>query len=111
MMRNRISQLAAVAFAVGPMQASAQAPEPVCAARADLVAVLAEDHGEVTIALGITSGGIVLEILARPDGATWTALATDTTGETCIAASGTDWIAVAPGRTANHQPRRGPHHD
>ena len=47
-----------------------------CTARADMVAYLAKTYGERPVAIGLTSNGVLLEVLAHPDGRSWSVLST-----------------------------------
>jgi hypothetical protein len=76
-----------------PLPASAQAPA-MCAARADIVANLQGKFSEAPVAIGLDNGGGVVEVLASPDGGTWTIIVTDTHGVSCLMAAGEYWEAT-----------------
>ena len=63
------------AFAAGPALATAL-PIPRCTARADMVAYLAKTYGEHPVAIGLTSNGVLMEVLAHPDGRSWSLIST-----------------------------------
>ena len=88
------SALAALFFCLlWPAPAPAQ---PLCDSRARVLAHLAERYGEKPVALGVTNGGALLELLRRPDGTSWTIVVTtpptsDRPGLTCLVAAGEGW--------------------
>ena len=83
-------------FVVIPLSSRpAQAQQQVCELRSTVVARLAANYGEVPVARAIT-GGAVLEVLAAPNGATWTIIISYPTGLACVAAIGEGWQALAP---------------
>lgn len=65
-----------------------------CADHDDAVAHLAAEYGEQSVAMGLTSDGNVIEILASSDGGTFTIIVTDTDKRSCLATSGTAYFAV-----------------
>lgn len=66
-----------------------------CVTRADLLAGLAR-VGEAPIAGAITAaGGGMLEVLAKPDGSTWTIIMTKADQCARLLDFGTDWQALA----------------
>ena len=65
-----------------------------CDSRERLVAQLAERYRESPIALGVDSGGGLLEVLAAADGSTWTIVITSPQGRSCMVAAGEGWRAV-----------------
>lgn len=70
---------------------AAVAQELVCVPRGELIARLAEKFREVPVGVGIAQNGALLEIIASPDGSTWTLLVTSVDGTSCVTATGTDW--------------------
>jgi hypothetical protein len=73
---------------------------PQCDQRGNVLRGFAEKYREAPVALGVTSGGNLIEVLATGDGATWSLIITDPQGLTCLVASGEGWrtsIAVLPG--------------
>ena len=98
-MARLMATLACVAFSAvltGPAGAAAQ-----CAARADLVKALGEKFHENEAARGLINPNVVLEIFVSEKG-TWTILATDTHGLSCVISAGEGWdrttqVAVLPG--------------
>ncbi len=81
--------------AAGPVTAAA-AEMPPCAPRAELLAALADRYGERPLAAGPTNGGALLELLARPDGTSWSLIIDMPGGRACLLAAGTDWAPAPP---------------
>ncbi len=79
--------IAALAISGGVAQADAAGP---CAARADLIKVLGEKFHESEAVRGLINPGVILEILVSEKG-TWTILATDTHGLSCVITAGEGW--------------------
>ena len=75
--------------------AEAQPLRPPCEPRAKVLEWAATNFKEVSVSLGI-AGLSVLEILAAPDGRTWTAIVTDSHGCSRVIAVGVDWQQIAP---------------
>ncbi len=67
-----------------------------CAARDAALTKLSQNYGENPVALGLTSEGNVLEVLASDNG-TWTIIVTTPQGMSCGVASGQAW-SKAPKR-------------
>ena len=61
-----------------------------CAEREATLRKLAKNYGENQVALGLTSDGNVLEVLASDNG-TWTIIVTTPQGRSCGVASGEAW--------------------
>ena len=81
-----------------PFRAEAALPEQLpCAPRGELVARLAAGLGQRPVALGLAhAGGLIaqasaVEILAAPEGVSWTAVVTAPNGTSCILAGGEAW--------------------
>ena len=89
--------VAAIAFVIST-GGSAQAI-PNCGPHAWMLKARELQYGEVPAARGTTNLGGLLEVLATPDGATWTILITGSNGVACMAATGQGWRRTAP-RTA-----------
>lgn len=77
------------------MPATAQAA-PACAPHAEALALLAKQYQERRIAVGVTTAGGLVEVLASADGATWTILVTMPDGQSCIVSAGEGWTAITP---------------
>ena len=74
----------------------------LCGDRASLVAELAERYAEKRAAMGMTGKGMMLEILASPDGATWSLIITDPNGVACIVEAGEGWQTPQPVEKIGH---------
>ncbi len=77
--------------ATAPIAASAAGP---CYPRDALHAHLAERYGERPAGIGVAAGQLV-ELLTRPDGASWTILVIRPDGLACPVAAGEDWTDVS----------------
>lgn len=93
--------IAAMIFAAS--QSRAQTPGPQCAARADVVQVLAARYGETRQAMGLAAETQLMEVFASEAG-TWTLTITLTDGTTCLVASGNSFENVAEPRAVNDPP-------
>ena len=89
----RLVTLAAAAafFMPAPAQAA-----PACAPHAEALALLQNKYQERRIAIGVTTAGGLVEVLASADGATWTILVTAPNGRSCIVSAGEGWTAITP---------------
>lgn len=76
--------LASPAFAQSP------APLPRCAQHREFAAMLLDRYKETPVASGIVSAGGMVEVYASKRG-TWTVLATNVEGMSCIVAGGNSW--------------------
>ena len=56
-----------------------------------MLAHLAQKYGEAPVAIGVTSGGGLVEILTSGDGATWTIIVSGPNGTSCMVAAGEGW--------------------
>ncbi len=72
------------------------AAQSVCAGRAQVLDYLTRHYSEQRIALGVAGAGGVIELLARPDGGTWTLIVSRPDGSACVLATGEDWQRVSP---------------
>ncbi len=70
---------------------AAAVAQPHCLSRTEMVARLAESYGELPRAAGVTANGSLLELLASPDGATWSILITGPRGRSCLVSAGEAW--------------------
>ncbi|MCI0430219.1 MAG: hypothetical protein L0210_06720 [Rhodospirillales bacterium] len=77
--------------AAAPIAAHAAGP---CYPRDAIHAHLAERYGERPAGVGVTAGQLV-ELLVRPDGASWTILVIRPDGLACPVAAGEDWTDVS----------------
>ena len=90
--------LTATALVAVFLWAGATHAAPLCDDRDALLAQLRERWGEAPMAIGLTGGGRLLEVLASADGATWTIIATRPDGRSCVLDAGTDWQSRRPAR-------------
>ena len=82
--------MTAMFFAVFAMSGIAQAKADQCATRTDMVKALGEKFHENQAARGLVNPNVVLEIFISDQG-TWTILATDTHGQSCVITAGEGW--------------------
>lgn len=106
-MTARILALATAAAALlGAAAAPPAAAEAArCAARARVVAHLAETYGEARRAIGLAANDVVVEVFASAATGTWTITATLPNGMMCLLAAGQGYETVtesgpAPGAPA-----------
>ena len=85
----RRAGLAAALVAAVSLSAAAQTPQ--CNTRASVLALLAGKYGEAPVAVGIANGGGLVEVLASPDGESWTIIVTSPQGVSCLVAAGHGW--------------------
>ncbi|RUU11500.1 MAG: hypothetical protein EOS85_30865 [Mesorhizobium sp.] len=76
---------AAAAFSAAPAMAAEQ-----CAARADMIKALGEKFRENPTALGVVNRNVIVEVFVSDQG-TWTILASDTRGQSCVISVGEGW--------------------
>ncbi|RJT31878.1 hypothetical protein D3227_27930 [Mesorhizobium waimense] len=72
-----------------------------CAARTDMVKALGDKFHESETARGLVNPSVILEVFVSDEG-TWTTLATDTQGQSCVIMAGEGWdgavqVAALPG--------------
>ncbi|AZO27369.1 MULTISPECIES: hypothetical protein [Mesorhizobium] len=79
--------LAAAAVFGGAVQANAAAQ---CAPRADIIKALGDQFHESEAGRGLINPNVVLEIFVSDRGS-WTVLASDTKGQSCILSVGEGW--------------------
>ncbi|CDX46759.1 putative signal peptide protein [Mesorhizobium plurifarium] len=79
--------LAAVAMTIGAGSANAAAQ---CAARADIIKALGDKFHETEAGRGLINPNVVLEIFVSDQGS-WTVLASDTKGQSCVLSVGEGW--------------------
>jgi hypothetical protein len=90
-----LSLAAALAAGLTPNLATgASAASPAaCGAHDKVVDALKAKYQEERRVMGVINAQTVMEIFMSPKG-TWTVLVTDTTGTSCMTASGEDWQEV-----------------
>ena len=67
----------------------------VCGRHADILASFARYYDEHPVARAISVPGALYEVLASPDGKTWTAILTPPGGLTCVIGTGEYWEQIA----------------
>ena len=95
--KNAIATAAALAIlGVGaPAMSQQSAPGmPICHERTEALHYLRSNYDEQPVAIGLANNGGVIEVLANPDGKTWTILITTPDGHTCPLASGVGWESL-----------------
>ncbi len=80
-------------FAAGLTNAAHPTVSPICANHADIAERLGEVFSEVPVAMGVSSNGMLIEVFSAPDGS-FTILATEPGGESCLVATGEDWESL-----------------
>ncbi len=73
---------------------AAAADDDVCGPRASILDTLSRDYQESPAAMGVASGGSVIEVFTARSGKTWTILLTHPDGNSCIVAAGEQWTPV-----------------
>ena len=79
-----VTLTATAASAVGP-----------CASRADIIAGLKNDFGEVEVGRGLSNRGHLVELFVSPEGS-WTMLLSRPDGLSCLGDAGQVWDIVPP---------------
>lgn len=75
------------------LQAAPASAQPQCGMRASILEVLDQKYGETPVAVGVTEGGGLLEVISSADGVTWSILVTSPEGVACLVAAGEGWRA------------------
>ena len=91
-----IAALALLAFGVFGLSRTAHAQAANCGPHADVVAGLARNYRETVVAMGISSGGNMIEVFASDTGS-WTIIFTTPDGVSCLGASGGAFERVTQG--------------
>jgi hypothetical protein len=73
-----------------PAQTQTAQQNPACGERSEIVASLGMQYRETQQAVGVVDPNTVLEIFVSDSG-TWTAIATDTHGMSCVVFYGEGW--------------------
>lgn len=71
--------------------ANAQA---VCNERTKVLRHLSERYKEAPVGMGLASNGAVLEVLSSKEGSSWTIIATQPNGVSCVLAAGESWQPI-----------------
>lgn len=78
------------ALAAEPARTQTSQQTPACGERSEIVASLGMQYREIQQAVGVVDAETLLEIFVSESG-TWTAIATDTRGMSCIVFYGEGW--------------------
>ena len=67
---------------------------PPCGPRENIAGILSQQFGEEPAGMGVSDEGPMLEVFANPTTGTWTALASDPGGQSCIVSYGQGWMTI-----------------
>src|SRR5690606_12946845 len=88
------NMLAGASTPILPVSMEAEQPEleqTMCSTRDQMVSMLAKSFQEAPTAVGMVDSDAVVEIFVSPDHGTWTILASDPAGNSCIISAGEGW--------------------
>lgn len=68
----------------------------VCGQHADILVKFAKQFDEHPVARALSHPGAIFEVLASPEGKTWTVILTPPNGPTCVIGTGEYWQELAP---------------
>lgn len=83
--------VSAAVLVAATVSAPAQAQQPACTARNDVISHLATKYSEKPVALGLANNGGVIEVLSSKQGNSWTIIITMPNGTSCMIAAGEHW--------------------
>ena len=86
--------LFAIIMAVLASAGLASADQQSCVSRDAILNHLARNYDEAPVAVGVTNGNTVIELLTTKDGATWTLMVSHPNGMSCPLASGENWRSL-----------------
>ena len=86
--------LATVFLLASPAQA--QFAPLTCNGRQAVLSHLAAKYKEAPVAIGVTTAGALVEVLASENGETWTIIVTTPGGMSCFLAVGEGWRQIKP---------------
>lgn len=69
---------------------------PKCGPRQAIADVLTNRYAEVPVSMGLSQDGAMLELFATASGTTWTMLATNPEGISCVVSHGETWMSLTP---------------
>ncbi len=69
---------------------------PKCGPRQAIADILTKRYAETPVSTGRSQGGAVLELFATASGSTWTLLATNPKGVSCVVSQGETWMSLTP---------------
>lgn len=75
-----------------------------CDTRQNVLGKLARTYKEAPVAVGVTSTGGLVEVLATGDGDTWTIIVSEPNGLSCLVAAGEGWRKL-PLRSVASEPK------
>jgi hypothetical protein len=78
------------------MASEASAQTSGCQAHENLARLLEERFAEHPVAAGLEASGLLIELFASADSASWTLVTTTPAGESCVIAVGEHWLGVKP---------------
>ncbi len=81
----------AIIMAVLASAGLASAAQQSCVSRDVILNHLARNYDEAPVAIGVTNGNTVIELLTTSNGATWTLIVSHPNGISCPLASGENW--------------------
>lgn len=88
--------IVAALVALGVASPAAAQQQRVCGERSDVLNQLSAQYAETPTAMGLSSTGGMVEVLASPTGSSWTIIMTLPNGMSCLMAVGEHWEAVKP---------------
>jgi len=83
-----------VALCPWPDVSAGAAQDPTCDRRQRVLGHLADKYKESPVAIGVTNGGGLVEVLSTGDGRTWTIIVSNPDGLTCLLATGEGWRPI-----------------
>jgi hypothetical protein len=99
-MVSSISRVVAGAFLAFSLSWSSADASVICGPRDALVAALADHYDEKQESVGLSGGGLLMEVFVSASGS-WTILLSSPQGSSCIVAAGDSWQSTAkPGPEA-----------
>lgn len=87
--------LFSLSVATGGIVPNTAAAQSLCAARAQVIGMLQSRYGEERHGMGMANGNHILEIFTSEETGTWSITVTNTSGRTCLVASGRNFEAMA----------------
>jgi hypothetical protein len=85
---------ALLAVTVSNSAKSAQPPQVFCDVRVKVIAALEKLYAEQPVSMGLTNSGSMIEVFKSSNGS-WSIVATQPSGLTCLIAAGDHWENVA----------------
>ncbi len=90
-MHKVIALIAGLAVVLVASSVTAEPAGRPCGPRSEVVAGLAKKYQESPVAIGVTSGGGLVEVLSSSGGETWTIIVSSPEGISCLVTSGEGW--------------------